>query len=548
MRSRHFVVCASIALRVAAQSPVDPDADWRAAAEASLQRAVVAAREDGFFGAVLVVRSGHVLLRRGFGAASTGGSSCSPETLFDVASVSKQFTVAAVLVLRARGKLSMHDPLERFFADVPTDKRAIRVEQLIAHESGLPANVAANENELGDRALWLRRVWATPLAGAPGERYGYSNAGYGVLAAIVEVVAARRYEDFVRDAVLQPAGMHDTTFTGAVPPDDRRHARAAPRSGGPDDARFHDTALAWPRHWGFRGASGVVSTIDDLWRWDRALQGDLVLPPDERRLLLEPRPRDDSGGLQSEVTAHGTVRQAHSGSVHGFKSWFARYPDDDAFAVALGNERFVVSRLADGLERALFAAGAPPSVVQSAVGRFATPDGDRVELHAEGGRLHASCSGARFAARASAGEAEAERLGARRSVRARAIERVVAAALREPALDGAVREIERRHGRIRGTRFVGFGTRDDEVWVELSVADRALTAVVDLDAADRVRSLALVDRASPSVELALSWRRAAIFAATSRDGREQIELRVDGGGRRLVWRDRDGETLLERLR
>ncbi|MBI5852871.1 MAG: beta-lactamase family protein [Planctomycetes bacterium] len=548
MTSARFVVCATVVLRLAAQSPVDPDADWRAAAEAALGRAVESAREDGFFGAVLVVRGGHVLLRRGFGTASTGGAPCAPETLFDVASVSKQFTVAAVLVLRARGKLSMHDPLERFFADVPEDKRAIRVEQLIAHESGLPANVIASGSELDDRALWLRRVWATPLDGAPGERFGYSNAGYGVLAAIVEVVAARRYEDFVRDAVLQPAGMHDTTFTGAVPPEDRRHARAAPRSGGPDDARFRDTALAWPRHWGFRGASGVVSTIDDLARWDRALRGDFVLPPDERRLLLEPRPRDDSGGLQSAFTAHGTVRQAHSGSVHGFESWFARYPDDDAFAVALGNERFVVSRMADGLEQALFAAGAPPSVVQSAVGRFTTGDGDRVELHAEGGRLHASCSGSRFAARASAGEAESERLGARRSVRARAVDRAVAAALRERALEVAVREIERRHGRIRASRFVGFGERDDEVWVELSVAGRSLTAVVDLDAADRVRSLEVVDRTPPSVELALDWRREAIFAATSRDGRERIELRVDGGGRRLLWRDRDGETLLERLR
>ncbi len=440
MRSAARLVLAAVALGYATTSAgaqeaapgrahettvADPDAAWRETTRKALEDTLARTTRDGFFGAILVVRDGRTLLRHATGTAGHDGSACTPDTLFDLASVSKQFTAAAVLVLQARGRLSLHDRLDRFFRDAPADKRAIRIEQLLTHVAGLPQNVAADDAQQRDRDRWLRLVFATPLVGAPGERFVYSNAGYGLLAAIVESTSNQRFEAFVRDAVFGPAGMSDTSFIASSPIGDPRLARAARRSTGLADERFADTALAWPWHWGFRGASGVVSTIDELYRWDRALTDDRVLRAHERTLLLEPQQRNYAGGLEASTTPRGTVRQAHSGSVHGFQSWFARYPDENSFATVLGNERYVISALAEGIEQTMFGAGAPPSVTQAVVGRFRAADGQRVELHLVAGRVHAACSGTALSLRARGNAAGAGHDGARGAVLARRMERAL---------------------------------------------------------------------------------------------------------------------------
>ncbi|MFO1055051.1 MAG: serine hydrolase domain-containing protein [Planctomycetota bacterium] len=526
-RSAWIAIAASL-VRLAAQAPPeDPDAAWQSAVTTALQRAVDAAVDPRFFGCVLVVRDGRELLREARGIAFEDGRACTIDALFDVASVSKQFTAAAILRLRDQGRLTLRDPLHRFFRDAPKDKRDIRIEQVMAHEAGFPLNLEIDESAADDLDAWLERLWSTPLVGEPGARFVYSNAGYGLLAAIVTEVAHRPFESFVQDELLRSSGMRDTRFTGCpddAPPDPRDTMRI----GSFADRRFHDTALRWPRHWQFRGATGIVSTVDDLWRWDRALSGDRILEVDSRDLMLKPAPRDYGGGLQSETTAWGTSRQSHSGSVHGYRSWFVRYPDDGAFAVVLGNEHFVVATVATGIEQALFGAGVPPSSNLAMAGRYRSEVGDEIELIAEGSTLRARFSGAGLGAFTRRDGETAAARSARRAIEDLVRKRGHATRVtdKETATRAAsvLDELQRAGGSLRDASFLCFGATTSEAWFRIVARDGPHTLRARLDERQRIASLDTTTDEPPLPATALVWRQGRHFVARVQGGREDLVL------------------------
>src|SRR5262245_13552914 len=175
----------------------------------------------GFSGAVLVEKEGEVVLSNGYGYADLDRHiAVTPATAFEVASITKTFTASAIVKLAERGDLALSDSLGRFFAETPADKRGIRLAQLLSHSSGIRGPEEANGAVVGDitRQAWLARVFATPLAFPPGTDNEYSNSGFSVLAAVIEVVSREPYEEFVRHHLLEPAGMRQTTFRGSPAP------------------------------------------------------------------------------------------------------------------------------------------------------------------------------------------------------------------------------------------------------------------------------------------------------------------------------------------
>ena len=231
----------------------------------------------GFNGTVLVEVEDSIILHKAYGWADSAHSKpVSLATPFWIASISKQFAAAAVLKLEEQGRLSLDDPITRFFASVPEEKRGITLHELLTHTAGLAQHYAADG--ITDRDAAVRAILAPPLARAPGEGFGYSNDAYNLIAAVVEVAAGQPYEEFLRQQLLEPAGLVHTGFWGPA-----AHPEVASILG--DDAL--DAAIYRP-NWGFRGGVGMYATAGDLYRWYQALQHDTVLSAASRERLLTP--------------------------------------------------------------------------------------------------------------------------------------------------------------------------------------------------------------------------------------------------------------------
>nr|WP_062339270.1 serine hydrolase domain-containing protein [Herbidospora sakaeratensis] len=226
-------------------------------------------------GTVAVARHGTLVHCAGFGLADReAGTRAGCDTAYDVMSITKQFTAAAIMKLQMAGKLRTTDRISVHLGRVPADKRLITVRHLLTHTSGL--------TDLGDdydpvsRDTMVRRALTSPLRSVPGTEFHYSNVGYSLLAAVVEKASGRSYEQFLAERLFAPAGM---TSTGYVLPRWApgqiavEYDRDGERRGRPTE---HPWAADGP-YWYLRGNGGMLSTARDMYRWHRALEGDTIL-------------------------------------------------------------------------------------------------------------------------------------------------------------------------------------------------------------------------------------------------------------------------------
>ncbi|HEX9953327.1 MAG TPA: serine hydrolase domain-containing protein [Rubricoccaceae bacterium] len=279
---------------------------------------------DGYSGVVLVAQNGEVVFHRAY----SRDRALTPETAFWIGSVSKTLTAAAVLRLRDEGRLSLSDPITRFLDDIPADKRAITVRQLLTHTAGLGEHYAADG--ITDRDGAVQAILARPLERAPGAGYGYTGDAYNLLAAIVEVASEEPFETYLREAVLRPAGMVNTGFWGEPNPSAVLAAAGRATSTAPN--------------WGFRGATGLSSTAGDLYRWHLALLADTVLAESTRQEAFAPQVEKPGGGAygygwQVTRTPRGTTLVSHGGAESGLGHYAGMYQyiDEDVVVIALSN-------------------------------------------------------------------------------------------------------------------------------------------------------------------------------------------------------------------
>ena len=289
--------------------------------------------EKGFWGAVLVAKGGKVVYARGFGMADYESRPIRPDSLFEIASISKQFTAAAVLKLQMQGKLDIGEPINRHFKGVPKDKREITVHHLLTHTSGLSKKAIVPYASKMSRDQFLRHAFSFPLESKPGTKFAYSNSGYAMLAALVEVVSKQSFEDYSHKYLFKPAKLEDTGFIRDSQLDRKRMTTRLAKSG----ARA--TAADWFWGWGYRGMGGVVSTVDDMERWDRALTGETVLDAKTKADYFKPNLANYACGWRITTSPRGTRRIEHSGGVAGYAANFVRLPEEDAVIVVLSNGR-----------------------------------------------------------------------------------------------------------------------------------------------------------------------------------------------------------------
>jgi CubicO group peptidase (beta-lactamase class C family) len=297
----------------------------------------------GFSGAVIVARGDQVLLREAHGLADAErGVPNTPTTKFRIASITKQFTAAAILVLQRDGKLDVQDPLCKHLEACPVAWRPVTLHHLLTHTSGVPEYLTPHFMRAAGQprtiAALLAVVRESPLEFEPGSRFAYSNSGYVLLGQVIGRVSGQPYERFLRAAVLDPLGLKDTGYPDpAAPPEGLAadHARLGER-----------VTLVAPLHpSNARAAGALYSTVDDLHRWSRALDGDALLPPALREAMFRSEHGGQLGGLRIDgygygwaVSETGDGRAAsHGGNGIGSRAAVWRFADHAAFVAVLSN-------------------------------------------------------------------------------------------------------------------------------------------------------------------------------------------------------------------
>jgi CubicO group peptidase (beta-lactamase class C family) len=245
-------------------------------AEKAIQDVALAAVGKGFAGQILAVRDGGVLFHEAFGEASPGVPT-ELGTVYAIGSVTKDFTRAAILKLEEQGRLSTGDPVSRYIPDLPADKQAITLDQLLSMQAGLHEyHDESGDHQPMTKAEALERVGNQNLLFEPGTQRAYSNSGYTLLAAVVEAASAQTFEEYVRDELMIPAGMETGGFHGEDRWPDQRVARGRNMRVHGDNAPNH-----WPfPTWALKGGGGMVASTTDLLAWVQSSRAGKVMGPE----------------------------------------------------------------------------------------------------------------------------------------------------------------------------------------------------------------------------------------------------------------------------
>ena len=292
---------------------------------------------------VAVVRGGEVLLQGGYGFVDLEWGVQTPlagDASYEIGSVTKQFTAAAILLLEEEGKIDLDSDFTQYI-DFNTQGRTVSVRRLLDHTSGIRSYTemsAFAELSVLDlpRDTLVRLVEAEPFDFEPGTAQIYNNSAFFLLGLIIESLSGQSYEDFVQERLFDPAGMADSYYCHeALMRDRRAHGYDAV---GPERlirARYIDHA--WPY-----AAGSLCSTVGDLVKWNRALHGGRLLSGASYEQMTTARPLEDGSIIGyamgiGDGTRGGTPVSAHGGGINGFVSQLAWYPEHDLSIVVLQN-------------------------------------------------------------------------------------------------------------------------------------------------------------------------------------------------------------------
>jgi CubicO group peptidase (beta-lactamase class C family) len=315
--------------------------------------------------ACLVLKNGQPATRFFAGNASLEWPSrVDANTVFEIGSVSKQFAAASILLLVEDGKLSLDDPVSKFFTNAPTAWKGVTVRHLLSHTSGIRSYDGLDGFELRrhlTQAQFIERLAAQPMNFAPGEDWSYCNSGYNLLGYIVENVSGKNYWDFLQECIFTPLQMTHTTRRDpwlVIP----HRAAGYVFTNGVQAARDYDLTDLF-------AAGAMVSTASDLAKWDAALTGDRLLNASSRQLWWTPARLNSGKDVESKLhdqpgayglgwfirTVNGHRYVGHTGITSGFSAANELFPDDHLAIIILSNtdEGVFAGELADKVARIL---------------------------------------------------------------------------------------------------------------------------------------------------------------------------------------------------
>jgi len=300
-------------------------------------------KADGPGAAVLVAKKGKIIYQKAIGKADLELEvPLRPDHVFRIGSVTKQFTAAAILRLAEEGKLALEDELTKFIPDYPTLGKRITVEQLLNHTSGIKSYT----NMLTWDAETRRKDFTPselvdyfkdqPMEFEPGADYNYNNSGYVLLGFIIEKISGKTYAQYIDEQFFKPLGMKNSYY-GDVQPIIKN--RADGYSEGSPGTYVHADYLSMTQPY---AAGSLLSTVEDLYIWTKAVHSGKVLKPESLKKAFTPHilpnGHDTRYGYGWQIgNVLGSITIEHGGGINGFLSTLMYIPGEDICVAMLSN-------------------------------------------------------------------------------------------------------------------------------------------------------------------------------------------------------------------
>jgi D-alanyl-D-alanine carboxypeptidase len=346
---------------------------------------------------IAVVKDGRVIKARGYGLANIETNTPATEkTVYKIASVSKQFIAAGIMMLAQEGKISLDDSVTKYITEAPDTWKPITVRQLLSHTSGLVRDIPNFDGlKVMSDTESLKSAFPAPFRFAPGTKWAYCNVGYYALAEIIKRISGKPWPDFFDERIFKPAGMAQTQTTNVYDIVPNRASGYSPSKGGTENA------LVW---YALRPSGAFLSTVLDMAKWDAALYpNDILKSATKEEMWHSVKLMDGNdakyglGWFVDKVNGHRWIH--HDGGVPGFSSNFDRYVDDRFSVIILSNwddaditkisqnvAGFYIPQLTPAPEKAI--ADSEPDItakVQKLIGGFIKADPDMALFAADAG-------------------------------------------------------------------------------------------------------------------------------------------------------------------
>jgi D-alanyl-D-alanine carboxypeptidase len=283
---------------------------------------------------LVVIKDGQIIKAKGYGLANIKLKiQAKPETIYRIASVSKQFIATGIMLLVQEGKLGLDDPIGKYLEGTPATWKTITVRHLLTHTSGIVREAPGfDPHKIQSDATVIKTAYSLPLRFAPGEKWEYGNTGYFALAEIIRKVSGRPWSEYLSEKVFRPSGMNTTYPTNT-------EVNVPNLAQGYVDNHKLLNADKWPA---LRPSGAFLSSVLDLAKWDAVLYTNKILSDSTRHEMWTPVKLNDGTsfpyGFGWELGSfRGRKLVHHGGGMSGFRAEFARFVDDRLTIIILMN-------------------------------------------------------------------------------------------------------------------------------------------------------------------------------------------------------------------
>jgi len=303
--------------------------------------------------AVAIIKDGKVILKKGYGMATLENNiPISPQTVFHIASVSKQFTAFSIYLLESKGKLSFEDDIRKYIPELPAYGQTIKIKHLLAHTSGLRDQWAIlslagwrMDDVITTEHILKLVTRQKNINFQPGSTYSYSNTGYTLLAEIVHRISGKTFSEYTSENIFQPLGMTSTQFYD----DHRKIVRNRADSYEKINQTYYNKRLNYSNV----GATSLMTTIEDMSKWVLNFEQPVVGSSQLLQKFNEPSYLNDGRKVVYAIIEGDTLFHAkgqllrhyrgvnsitHGGHDAGFRSFLARFPEQHFSLVTLSND------------------------------------------------------------------------------------------------------------------------------------------------------------------------------------------------------------------
>lgn len=340
-----LIVAITLAMQAFAQAPATRN-DLAASINEELEK-TFKPNEPG--ASVIAVKDGQVVFRKGYGMANLElGVAIEPDMIFRIGSVTKQFTAVSILMLMEQGKLNLTDEITKFLPDYPTQGHKITIEHLLTHTSGIKSYTSLPEW----LPLWRKDMTMTelidlfknkPMEFAPGDSWNYNNSAFVLLGAIIEKISGQSYGDFVEKNIFTPLGMKQSFYDNTQRVIPRRAAGYSKNGSGYANAQY--LSMSQPH-----AAGSLMSTVDDLAKWDAALYTEKLVKQESLKKAWTPFVLNNGKATKYGYgwginTLQGEKVITHGGGINGFTCDVIRLPESKIYVAILTNRQSGVAGL-----------------------------------------------------------------------------------------------------------------------------------------------------------------------------------------------------------